>query len=79
MPRSMLFNFPIAKNEYPSVRNFAIQKKIALMSAHNSIITARVKQTRNAIENGELNRSLRMTWCTYLQRTSHSPRGLQGN
>jgi len=48
MPRSMLFNFPIAKNEYPSVRNFAIQKKIALMSAHDSIITARVKQTHNA-------------------------------
>ena len=48
MPCSMLFNFPIAKNEYPSVRNFAIQKKIALMSAHDSIIAAQVKQTRNA-------------------------------
>lgn len=34
--------------EYPSVRNFAQQKKLAIMSAHDSILAARVKQTRNA-------------------------------
>ena len=48
MPRSMLFNFPIAKDEYPSVRNFAILKRLALMAAHDSIIAARIKQTRDA-------------------------------
>ena len=35
-------------NEYPSIRDFALQKKLALMSAHDSIIAARVKQTRGA-------------------------------
>ena len=48
MPRPMLFNYPISLDEYPSVRNFAIQKRIALMAAHDSIIAARVKQTRDA-------------------------------
>jgi hypothetical protein len=48
MPRSMLFNFPVAQNEYPSVRNFASLRRIAIMAAHDSIITARVKQTRDA-------------------------------
>jgi hypothetical protein len=34
--------------EYPNVREFAKKKKLALMSAHDSIIAARVKQTRDA-------------------------------
>ncbi|KAF8808244.1 hypothetical protein BYT27DRAFT_7097399, partial [Phlegmacium glaucopus] len=33
---------------FPSIRNFALQKKLALMSAHDSILAARVKQTRDA-------------------------------
>ena len=47
MPRSMIWTSP-KSNEYPTVRAFAIQRKLALMSAHDSILTARVKQTRNA-------------------------------
>ena len=47
MPRTMIWNTP-QSDEYPSVRDFAIQKKMALMSAHDSIIAARVKQTRDA-------------------------------
>ena len=33
--------------EYPSIRNFALKKKLALVSAHDSIRAARVKQTRD--------------------------------
>ena len=47
MPRAMIWN-PPAADEYPSIRNFALQKKMALISAHDSIIAARVKQTRDA-------------------------------
>ncbi|KAJ3500546.1 hypothetical protein NLJ89_g9745 [Agrocybe chaxingu] len=47
MPRSMIWD-SAPKEEYPSVRNFALQRKLALMSAHDSILAARVKQTREA-------------------------------
>jgi hypothetical protein len=49
MPRAMLWtsNLNIA-TEYPSVRKFALQKKMAIMAAHDSILSARVKQTRDA-------------------------------
>jgi len=47
MPRSMIWN-SAPKDEYPSVRNFALQRKLALMAAHDSILGARVKQTRDA-------------------------------
>ena len=47
MPRSMLWDSP-ASTEFPSVRNFALQKKLAIMSAHDSILSARIKQTRDA-------------------------------
>ena len=47
MPRALIFNNPSA-DEYPSVRDFTLQKKLALMAAHDSIIAARVKQTRDA-------------------------------
>ena len=47
MPRTMIFNNPSA-DEYPAVREFALEKKLALLAAHNSIIATRVKQTRSA-------------------------------
>jgi len=47
MPRSMIWD-SAEKSEFPSVRNFALNKKFAIMSAHDSIISARVKQTRDA-------------------------------
>ena len=47
MPRTTIWD-SASNNEYPSVRDFALQKKLALMSAHDSIIAARVKQTRDA-------------------------------
>ena len=46
MPQTMIQNSSHA-NEYPSVLYFAIQKKMALMSTHNSIIAARTKQIRD--------------------------------
>ena len=47
LPRNMIFNNPSA-NEFPAVREFALEKKLALIAAHDSIIAARVKQTRAA-------------------------------
>ncbi|TFK17109.1 hypothetical protein FA15DRAFT_605717, partial [Coprinopsis marcescibilis] len=47
MPRSMIWDSP-DKNEYPGVRVFAQKVKSAIMSAHDSILAARVKQTRAA-------------------------------
>jgi hypothetical protein len=47
MPRSMIWNNP-GIDEYPSVRAFAQRMKLAVMSAHNAILDARVKQTRAA-------------------------------
>ncbi|KAJ2917183.1 hypothetical protein MD484_g3247, partial [Candolleomyces efflorescens] len=47
MPRSMIWN-SAPSSEFPAVRNFALQRKLALMSAHDSIIAARVKQVRDA-------------------------------
>jgi hypothetical protein len=47
MPRAMVWN-SASPTEYPNVREFAQRKKLALMSAHDSIIGARIKQTRDA-------------------------------
>ncbi|KAI0370091.1 hypothetical protein BV20DRAFT_944785, partial [Pilatotrama ljubarskyi] len=47
MPRAMIWEDP-AKDEYPGVRAYAQRVKNAIMSAHDSIIAARVKQTRDA-------------------------------
>ena len=47
MPRTMIWNAP-PPDEYPSVREFAVQRKLAIMTAHDSIIAARIKQTRGA-------------------------------
>jgi hypothetical protein len=46
MPRTMVWN-SASSTEYSNVREFAQKKKLALMSAHDSIIGARVKQTRD--------------------------------
>ncbi|RXW19433.1 hypothetical protein EST38_g6418 [Candolleomyces aberdarensis] len=47
LPRAMIWN-SAPKDEFPAVRNFALQKKLALMQAHDSILATRVKQTRDA-------------------------------
>jgi hypothetical protein len=47
MPRAMIWN-SAGSTEYSNVREFAQKKKLALMSAHDSIIGARTKQTRDA-------------------------------
>ena len=47
MPRAMIWE-TAASTEFPSIREFANQKKLALMSAHDSILAARVKQTQDA-------------------------------
>ena len=47
MPRSILWTSSLS-TEFPSVRTFALQKKLAIMAAHDSILSARVKQTRDA-------------------------------
>jgi hypothetical protein len=47
MPRSMLWNAARA-NEYTAVRVFAQKLKDAVMAAHDSVLEARVKQTRQA-------------------------------
>lgn len=47
MPRAMIWN-SANPTEYSNVREFARKKKLALISAHDSIIGARVKQTRDA-------------------------------
>jgi hypothetical protein len=47
MPRSLLWNSDRTR-EYLGVANFALQRRLAIMAAHDSIIAARVKQTRSA-------------------------------
>jgi hypothetical protein len=43
MPRSMIWDYS-CQDEFPGVRNFALQRKLALMEAHDSILAACVKQ-----------------------------------
>ncbi|KZP29147.1 hypothetical protein FIBSPDRAFT_727924 [Athelia psychrophila] len=45
MPRSMIWN---NDTHFPGVRVFAQKMKDALLTAHDAILTARVKQTRMA-------------------------------
>ncbi|KAL7280814.1 LOW QUALITY PROTEIN: hypothetical protein ACG7TL_005758 [Trametes sanguinea] len=47
MPRPMIWDHAKA-DEYPGVRVYAQKVKAAVMAAHDSIIAARVKQTRDA-------------------------------
>ena len=53
MPRSLIWT-SAKSNEYPTIRAFAMQRKLALISAHDSILAARVKQTRNANQKHQL-------------------------
>ncbi|KZP20000.1 hypothetical protein FIBSPDRAFT_690168, partial [Athelia psychrophila] len=45
MPRSMIWN---EDSKFPGVRIFAQKMKDALLTAHDAILVARVKQTRMA-------------------------------
>ncbi|KAJ2914251.1 hypothetical protein MD484_g6182, partial [Candolleomyces efflorescens] len=47
LPRAMIWD-TASPEEFPAVRRFAQMKKLALMEAHDSILAARVKQTREA-------------------------------
>ena len=47
MPWMMLWS-SVPSDEYPAIWDFALQKKLALMSAHNSILSAWIKQTCDA-------------------------------
>jgi len=47
MPRAMIWD-SACPNEYPTIHAFALQRKLALIAAHDSILAARVKQTHNA-------------------------------
>ena len=47
MPRAMVWN-SASLTEYSNVREFAQKKKLALISTHDSIIGAQMKQTRDA-------------------------------
>lgn len=46
-PRAMIWN-SATREEFPSVRQFLLQRKLAIMSAHDSILAARTKQVRDA-------------------------------
>ncbi|KAG2738639.1 hypothetical protein P692DRAFT_201672933, partial [Suillus brevipes Sb2] len=47
LPRPMIWDNP-TPNEYPGVRAYAQKVKHTIMSAHDSMIAARVKQTKGA-------------------------------
>ena len=47
MPRAMLWESKTS-TEYPTIRDFALQKKLAIMAAHDSLLSSRVKQTWDA-------------------------------
>lgn len=47
MPRSIIWETP-EDTEYPGVRVFAQKIKVAIMQAHDAVLTARVKQIRDA-------------------------------
>jgi hypothetical protein len=47
MPRSMIWNTDKSR-EYPGIARFAMERRLAIIAAHDSMIAARVKQTRNA-------------------------------
>ncbi|KAI0362871.1 hypothetical protein BV20DRAFT_925680, partial [Pilatotrama ljubarskyi] len=47
MPRPLIWEHA-KRDEYPGVRIYAQKVKAAIMAAHDSIIAARVKQTRDA-------------------------------
>jgi hypothetical protein len=46
MPRSMIWNSP-PSSEFSDICSFALQKKLAIMSAHDNILAAHVKQIQD--------------------------------
>ena len=53
MPKSLIWD-SACPNEYPTVRAFTLQRKLALISVHKSILAAHVKQTHNVNRNRQL-------------------------
>ncbi|KIM51591.1 hypothetical protein SCLCIDRAFT_142925 [Scleroderma citrinum Foug A] len=47
MPRAMIWDTP-SSNKYPSVKVYMQRMKLALTTAHDALLTARVKQTVQA-------------------------------
>jgi hypothetical protein len=47
MPQSLIWN-PDRTRDYPGVANFVLQRRLAIISAHDSMIAVHVKQTRSA-------------------------------
>ena len=47
LPRTMIWDSP-GPTEYPGVRAYAMKMKHTVMAVHDSIIAARVKQTKDA-------------------------------
>nr|GAT48782.1 gag-pol polyprotein [Mycena chlorophos] len=47
MPRSLIWNSDRSR-QYPGIAHFALQRRLAVMAAHDSMLAARVKQTRFA-------------------------------
>lgn len=47
MPQSMVWTSSLS-TEFPALRSFTLQKKLAVMAVHDSILSARVKKTRDA-------------------------------
>jgi len=53
MPRSMIWDLA-KQTEYPGVRVFALQQKLMLMAAHDSILAVRVKEIKTANKKHQL-------------------------
>lgn len=68
MPHSMIWDSPPSA-EFSSIQEFTIQKKLALISAHDSILAAHVKQTW-----GKLHCLLLVIWLIFLPKTFPFPR-----
>ena len=79
MPKSLIWD-SARSDEYPSVRTFALQRKLALISAHDSILVAPVKQMRDANRKRQL-APFKDNDLVYLSTKNiiFSPREWQGN
>ena len=78
MPRAMIWD-SAPTMEYPSVWGFALENKMVLMTAHDSILAARVKQTRDA-NRKRLTAPFRVGDLVYLSSKNISfPKGLARN
>jgi hypothetical protein len=64
------------QTEYPGVRTFALQRKLALMAAHDSILATRVKEIKTANKKRQL-APFRQNELVYVSTKNMSfPRGL---